>query len=68
MHYLLCPRCQFKMPARKHMCSTCGYELPVEEKAPEASNQSTSKGSVWAKFLGYGEKRTEQGQEKPALS
>ncbi len=68
MHYLLCPRCQFKMQVKKHMCPTCGFELPVEEKSSETDkNLSQSKSSVWAKVLGYSQKR-DGTQEKPALS
>lgn len=68
MHYLLCPRCQFKMQVKKHMCPTCGFELPTEEKSPELDkNVLQSKSSVWAKVLGYSQKR-DGTQEKPALS
>jgi len=56
------------MQVKKHLCPTCGFELPTEEKSPELEkNVSQSKGSVWAKVLGYSQKR-DGSQEKPALS
>jgi len=56
------------MQVKKHMCPTCGFELPVEEKSSETDkNLSQSKSSVWAKVLGYSQKR-DGTQEKPALS
>lgn len=37
MQYFLCPRCQFKSPANKHICQTCGYKLPSAKSSQEQS-------------------------------
>ncbi len=41
MQYVLCPRCKFKVPANKHLCSTCGYVMPVYPGGAELAGRST---------------------------
>ena len=71
MQYILCPRCQFRVPANKHLCQTCGNKMP--------SGASTNGGTVsergklsnpFAKMLGMNNtaKQQDSTQEKPALS
>lgn len=68
MQYYLCPRCQFKVSARKYVCATCGYNMAVaKEKAEETELPANSRGNVWSRFLGL-ERRKESTTEKPALS
>jgi hypothetical protein len=71
MQYILCPRCQFKVPATKHMCQTCGYNLP--SVAATGGGTSPERGKLsnpFAKMLGMNNssKQQETTQEKPALS
>lgn len=72
MQYFQCSRCNFKVPANRRTCQTCGYEAPkVMSTVSDTDTKSASKkGSVWARVLGYGQdnKGTESGaHEKPAL-
>lgn len=70
MLYYLCPRCQFKIQANKHVCSTCGYKMPATSASKDDDVQSNqSKANVWLKMLGLnaGDKN-EPGHEKPALA
>jgi hypothetical protein len=76
MQYVLCPRCRFRVPMNKHICTTCGFEVPSsrgpqnQEKAPEKKEART--GSFWQQFFGLPspveEHQNDQGQEEPALS
>lgn len=72
MQYFLCPRCQFKVPATKHMCQTCGYTLPAAS-ATGGGGKTAERGKLanpFAKMLGINNsaKQQETTQEKPALS
>lgn len=68
MLYYLCSRCQFRVPANKHVCPTCGNKLPAPQKSSEAEKQApATKTSMWARFLGL-DAGKQQEQEKPALS
>jgi predicted amidophosphoribosyltransferase len=55
MLYQICPRCQFRLQATKHICSTCGQSL--QGKKPEA-HETTEHTDDTAK----------QGEEKSARS
>lgn len=73
MQYILCPRCQFKVPANKHMCQTCGYALPSASNASTGGGSNLERGKLsnpFAKMLGLNNsaKQQETTQEKPALS
>lgn len=60
MQYFLCPRCQFRIPGNKHICSTCGYVIPSASSTRGVTQESkdqpakTSKTAFWSKFLGLG--------------
>jgi ribosomal protein L40E len=66
MQYYLCPRCQFRVPAKKNACTTCGYDmLPLKTAAAQQNENKPAKASIWSRMLGD---KKEQGKEKPALS
>jgi hypothetical protein len=70
MQYFLCPRCQFRVPATKHVCQTCGFKIP-SAKSTTSGASSNGDGAVkltnpFAKMLGFN-KQKEAGSEKPAL-
>jgi ribosomal protein L40E len=66
MQYYLCPRCQFRVPAKKNACTTCGYDmLPLKTAAAQQNENKSVKTSIWSRMLGD---KKEQGKEKPALS
>jgi hypothetical protein len=75
MQYFLCPRCQFKVPANKHLCQTCGYQVPsaaTNSGASPASAFSASRAvkstNPFAKLLRLqSDENKEPSQEKPAL-
>lgn len=75
MQYFLCPRCQFKVPANKHLCQTCGYQVPsaaTNSGASPASAFSASRSfkssNPFAKLLRLqSDESKEPSQEKPAL-
>ena len=68
MQYYLCPRCKFHVPAKKNVCTTCGFDmLPLKNAQHSAEKNQVAKSSVWDRLLG-GDKRKGQAEEKPALS
>jgi len=76
MQYILCPRCKFKVPLTRHMCTTCGFVLtvPAGQRAVNdqlGANPKVQKGGFWQKFFGLeapSDDHKEPGQEEPALS
>jgi len=73
MQYFLCPRCQFRVPANKHICQTCGYKIPSASGAGGGTKNVERSGTLtnpFAKLLGFtgSDKQKETGSEKPALS
>ncbi|GEM_PF-456526 len=58
MQYVICPRCKFKVPLHRHLCTTCGYKLPSLEDARKASgaaqtgNGRAARAGLWQQFLG----------------
>jgi hypothetical protein len=73
MQYFLCPRCQFRVPANKHSCQTCGYKIPSASSAGSGTNTDERTGTLtnpFAKLMGFtgNSKQKETGSEKPALS
>lgn len=75
MHYMLCPRCKFRVALNKHMCSTCGYVVPPPSSVRAVSDElgpmpKAQKGGFWAKFFGLEpqvDEHTEPPHEEPAL-
>lgn len=68
MQYLLCPRCQFKMPANKHICQTCGFKIPSVAPASDASKGADNKARVFSKLFGFtNSAKSKEQQEKHAL-
>jgi hypothetical protein len=70
MQYYLCPRCQFKIAAKKNVCTTCGFNMsslkssaPVEEQSTPSTMPKTA---FWSKYIGI-QPAKEPSQEKPAL-
>ncbi len=66
MQYYLCPRCKFHVPAKKSVCTTCGFDM-VPLKNAQAKADDQPKANFLNKLFG-GEKPKEQTQEKPVLS
>ena len=69
MQYYLCPRCQFRIAANKHVCATCGFHVPVQRSTASGAEteQKASKTNVFSKFLKMDRRAKESTQEKPAL-
>lgn len=70
MQYILCPRCQFKMPANKHICQTCGMKIPTTASAEGGKGKETkSLTNPFARLLGLNgsNKTKDQSQENHAL-
>lgn len=70
MQYYLCPRCQFRIAAKKNVCTTCGFNLAsLKTSAPLEDAETTPaklpKTAFWSKYLGQSNK--DPAQEKPAL-
>lgn len=76
MHYILCPRCHFRVALNKHLCSTCGYNLSTANNA-RGVNEELGQGAkakrgdnFWAKFFGLeppDDDRKDPTKEEPAL-
>lgn len=68
MQYYLCPRCKFHVPAKKNVCTTCGFDMLSLKNAVVAQDEvKTQKKSVWERLFGA-EKVKETTTEKPVLS
>jgi predicted amidophosphoribosyltransferase len=72
MQYFLCPRCQFRVPANKHICQTCGNKFVSSAPANSGADNSVEKKALvnpFAKLLGFNNqsKQKDSSQEKPAL-
>ncbi len=81
MLYQLCPRCQFKLPAGKHVCLTCGLNVPVSKLNPQLAEEttpaakathdaaSTGVGGFWRSLLGLDHNDSDKKESKadPAL-
>ena len=74
MYYQICPRCQFRSPASKTVCATCGKALP--KNAPDRSDNSASrtanrvqKGGFWKSMFGIADvgDAGEKAHDEPAL-
>lgn len=67
MQYYLCPRCKFHVPAKKNVCTTCGFDM-LSLKTAQADQDAAkpTKTSVWQRMFGA-EKSKETTSEKPAL-
>ncbi len=71
MQYLVCPRCHFRAPFNKHICTTCGYNFPPVAnakqtgKAPQAAAGKAQQNSWWQQFLGLNN-TTEESPKEPA--
>ena len=71
MQYVLCPRCQFKVPVNKHLCSTCGFVMPVVHPGEQTSGRSTvvispNKQGFWATLFGVQEPASEDNEPDQA--
>lgn len=55
MQYLLCPRCQFKIPANEHICQTCGLKIPSvsEVKTSDKAGEGATKARSFSKLFGF---------------
>jgi hypothetical protein len=71
MQYYLCPRCQFRIAANKHVCATCGLNIASQKStasgAENNGDQKASKSNLFSKFLKMDRRPKEATQEKPAL-
>lgn len=55
MQYILCPRCKFRVPLQKHICTTCGYVVPSLTPAKAVTDELGSKAQkngFWRQVLG----------------
>ena len=70
MQYFLCPRCQFKVPANKHICQTCGYSVPsakpVQAEAGGATDGATDGSKVrnLSKLFGFNSAKQKDAQRE----
>ncbi len=71
MQYYLCPRCQFRIAANKHVCTTCGFNMSSLKNTSAVEEQTSPvkmpKTAFWSKYLGIQPANKEPAQEKPAL-
>lgn len=75
MPYIICPRCRFRVPQNKHMCTTCGFVIPSPETTRAVTDTlgpqpKTQRSGFWRKFLGLeqpDDDHKEPGAEEPAL-
>lgn len=66
MQYLLCPRCQFKIPANKHICQTCGFKIPSQSdvKNGAKSVEGTTKARSFSKLFGFNSAKNKDTQQE----
>lgn len=75
MQYLLCPRCKFRVPANRHLCTTCGNRIPDPPRAVNSDRlgsggEKLQKIGFWQQFLGITspeQERKEAGHDGAAL-
>ncbi len=72
MQYFLCPRCQFRVPANKHICQTCGNKIVHAAPTGGAAEKGVDRKAninPFARLLGLNNqtKQTDNNQEEPAL-
>ena len=66
MQYYLCPRCKFHVPAKKNVCTTCGYDmLSLKQALAQPEEKKVAKTSILERLFGSDKK--EPATEKPAL-
>ncbi|HEY9777871.1 MAG TPA: hypothetical protein V6C81_29185 [Planktothrix sp.] len=68
MQYYLCPRCQFRVPAKRNACTTCGFDLTPLKNAKVDQEEKPSRASMLLKLIGGNKQKEQPSQEKPALS
>jgi predicted amidophosphoribosyltransferase len=75
MNFYLCPRCQFRIPSNKYLCSTCGLKITPVHETHDAIQESPDVIAVKSTFLNklfnlgrHHNKVVETTAEKPALS
>ena len=78
MQYILCPRCQFRVALNRHLCGTCGLEMPslkqLQSNAKNCAHESqVKKSKFWNTLLGLSSSKpvpsgAEHGHEEPALT
>lgn len=76
MQYLLCPRCKFRVPSNRQLCSTCGNKIAAVN-APRAVNSDqlastdvAQKQGFWHQWLGLAgteQEHKDSGHDGPAL-
>jgi hypothetical protein len=66
MLYPTCPRCQFRLPAGSHICRTCGYVLPKENKPEQAAAKQAHPRKAWNNVFNFGS-RSEKHHDERAL-
>ncbi len=68
MQYVLCPRCKFKVPVNKHLCSTCGYVMPVYQGASDTRStvviSPEKQQGFWATLFGVAEESKDESQDQ----
>lgn len=66
MQYFLCPRCQFKVPANKHICQTCGYKVPTSKPAQGEANgtDNGTKARSFSKLFGFNAAKPKDAQQE----
>ena len=67
MQYYLCPRCQFRVPAKKNVCTTCGFDITPLKNAQPDQQTDKSRPTIWSRLVGGGKQKEQPSQEKPAL-
>lgn len=69
MQYLLCPRCQFKIPANKHICQTCGFKIPSQSEIKNGakSEDGSTKARTFSKLFGFNNSAKNKETQQEAL-
>lgn len=75
MYYQICPRCQFRSPASKTVCATCGKALSKQAQDKGADNAASrtaaraQKGSFWKSMFGItaANDAADKAHDEPAL-
>lgn len=63
---LICPRCQFRLPAGGHICRTCGFTVAKKEARP--TNESKPRPAPdWTNVFNFNQPAQEKRRDEPAL-
>jgi len=72
MLYQICPKCNFRLQATRHICGTCGHVVNAKKSAetqaePAPTPLTAQPASFWKSLFGDNRPAASDRHEEPAL-